>query len=208
MEADGYTNQNYWSEDGWKWRNNGVTVPRTSCDLYSKSPSQPRVCISWYEAEAYAAWWGGRLPTEAEWEYAARGPASLEFPWGNDFDGKRLNFCDSNCEYDNRDQSVSDGFKYTAPVGSYMNDISWIGAHDLSGNVSEWVADWYSETYYTSSPQEDPQGPLNGERRGRRGGSWGDYQGYAHLASRAWSYPNYDGASVGFRVVVRVQIPK
>ena len=98
--------------------------------------------VSWYEAEAYANWRGGRLPTEAEWEYAARGPNSLIYPWGNEFDGTKLNFCDTECTYDWRDASVDDGYEKTAPVGSYESGKSWVVAYDLAGNIWEWVADW------------------------------------------------------------------
>ena len=108
----------------------------------------PVVWVTRDQAQAYCQWAGGRLPTEAEWEYAARGPKSWLYPWGNDFDGARLNYCDANCDAGPNDPTVDDGYADTAPVGSYPSGVSWVGALDMAGNVREWVADWYS--YYTA----------------------------------------------------------
>ena len=79
------------------------------------------------------------MPTEVEWEYAARGPDNLNYPWGNEFDGTRLNFCDWNCEYPGADTGINDGWKTSAPVGSYPAGASWVGAFDMAGNVWEWI---------------------------------------------------------------------
>jgi len=120
------------------------------------------------QAVAYCDWAGARLPTEAEWEYAARGPESPVFPWGDDMDGTRMNYCDSNCIFDGADWRVDDGYPDAAPVGSYPKGASWCGALDLAGNVWEWTADWYFE--YPSSHQEKPRGPSSGEGMVVRGG--------------------------------------
>ncbi len=101
----------------------------------------PVVEVTWYGASAYCRWVGGRLPTEAEWEYAARGEERTLFPWGDQFDGKRLNSCDVNCELEWADKVVDDGYPRTAPVGNYPEGESWSGIQDMAGNVYEWVSD-------------------------------------------------------------------
>ena len=144
-------------------------------DLYygnSTYDDYPVVYVSWHQAADYCEWADARLPTEAEWEYAARGPEGRVFPWGDTFDGTRVNYCDANCEFSWADESVDDGYGYTAPVGSYPSGASWCGALDLAGNVWEWVADWYDAAYYGRSPSQNPLGPSSGQERVRRGSSW------------------------------------
>jgi formylglycine-generating enzyme required for sulfatase activity len=132
----------------------------------------PVVYVNWYQAVEYCDWAVARLPTEAELEYATRGPDNLRFPWGNQFDGNRVNYCDVNCEYDWADDSVDDGYGRTSPVGSYPDGVSWSGAFDLVGNVWEWAQDWYDATYFSQSNTDNPTGPDSGVERVRRGGSW------------------------------------
>jgi formylglycine-generating enzyme required for sulfatase activity len=138
--------------------------------------TRPVVGVSWYAAQTYCTWAGGQLPTEAQWEYAARGNDGRLYPWGNEFDGQKVNFCDTNCTYSWKDDNYDDGYTFTAPVGSYPAGDSWVGATDMAGNTSEWVADWYREDYYSSSPAENPTGPEDSgrgiPRRVLRGGSW------------------------------------
>ena len=158
--------------------------------------NQPVVGVNWYDAENYCQWAGARLPTEAEWKYAARGPKGRLYPWGDTFDGTRCNYCDRNCPSDWADELVDDGYMYPAPVGSYPDGASWCGALDMAGNVLEWVADWYGE--FPSGKQVNPTGPPSGDYRVMCGGSWYFSPRFARCASRGWvdAYFRGDG---GFR---------
>lgn len=159
---------------------------------------QPVVCVTWHQADAYCAWAGGRLPTEAEWEYTARGPEGHRYPWGDAFDGTRLNYCDVNCPFQWADQEVDDGYTYTAPVGTFPDGASWCGALDMAGNVWEWVADWHGQ--YPDEPQENPTGP-SGIRRVVRGGAWDLDRAFVRSALRNWGLPDSVSNVSGFRCV-------
>jgi formylglycine-generating enzyme required for sulfatase activity len=180
----GYTNRAYWSEAGWAWLSQQVAGQWPKFCL-GNLPDNPVACISWYEAEAYAKWRGGRLPTEAEWEYAARGPASLTYPWGNEFDNSRCNLVDS---------------KELVPVGSYPSGASWVGAEDMAGNVMEWVQDWLGK--YPEGEAVDPTGPESGKVKVEKGGWWGSNQFVARSAYRHFEDPpEYGDFHIGFRIV-------
>jgi formylglycine-generating enzyme required for sulfatase activity len=161
--------------------------------------AHPVVQVSWYDAMAFCEWVEGRLPTEAEWEFAARGPESMLNPWGDIFEGERVNACDRNCFLDSRDSTTDDGYEFTAPVGMYLNGASWIGALDMAGNVSEWINDWYDSGYYGRSPEENPSGPDTGETKVLRGGGWTFIEEFMRSAHRQHSQPEHRSDRVGFR---------
>jgi formylglycine-generating enzyme required for sulfatase activity len=184
LESGDYRVRSFWSADGWAWLSTQPEAGRLSC--FGDAPDLPARCVTWYEAEAYARWRGGRLPTEAEWEYAARGPDSSTYPWGNDWDASRCNVIDS---------------AGPTRVGSYPSGVSWAGAQDMAGNAMEWVADWLGEDYYATSPADDPTGPATGTRKVEKGGWWGSNQFVARAAYRHFEdAPDYGDLHIGFRV--------
>jgi formylglycine-generating enzyme required for sulfatase activity len=160
----------------------------------------PVVGVSWNDVVAYCTWAGAGLPTEAHWEYAARGPEGRIYPWGDEFGGTRVNFCDASCEFDWADQTVDDGYVTTAPVGSFPDGASWVGALDIAGNVWEWVADWYGA--YPSERQENPTGPEAGEVRVLRGGGWDSHARIVRSANRYRNLLTNRNDNVGFRCAI------
>lgn len=178
----------------------GTCDPPTSTSHYNSSQyaQHPVVNVNWYMAKEYCEWRGGRLPTEAEWEKAARGTDSRYYPWGNynDIDCLDANFYDAlNIVY-----CVGD----TKPVGSYYRGYSPYGAYDMAGNVWEWAADWYSSDYYASSPASNPLGPDNGGNRVLRGGSWSSPPHDIGTANRDGSDPLKANNTIGFRCAMDV----
>ena len=163
----------------------------------------PVIFVSWYDADTFCDWRDARLPSEAEWEMAAGfDPVQsiiLRYPWGDAFDGTKLNFCDAGCTRDVRDSSVDDGHRDTAPVGSYPDGRSPIGAYDMAGNVMEWVSDWYDQRYYADSTDTNPLGPPDGEFKTIRGGSWLSGIEDLGIVTRSSFDPSVERANLGFR---------
>jgi formylglycine-generating enzyme required for sulfatase activity len=182
----------------------GVCEPQVSLDSYTRSSyygdsqfdDYPVISVDWHMANTYCEWRGAHLPTEAQWEKAARGTDARTYPWGEGIDCNKANY----------QPCIGD----TAPVGSYESGVSPYGLYDMAGNVMEWVADWYSETYYQMSPVSNPLGPDSGSDPNRvlRGGSWISTENMVRAASRHWPW-NAFGASfanieTGFRCALRM----
>ena len=188
--------------------------------VMATNPSQhvgadlPVDSLTWDEASDYCKEIGMRLPTEAQWEYAARAGTTTPFYWGATLSGKKANFCDSTCELNIRESRVTDGFKHTAPVGSFPPNP--FGLHDMAGNVSEWVRDWMDvgENYYQVSPEQDPPGPRPDlqacmrvgcigsqaiTNKVYRGGAWNEDAGALRSANRHDLHFQLRAEGTGFR---------
>ncbi len=162
-------------------------------EIAKTKPDYPVVGVSWDSAVAYAAWHRMRLPTEAEWEKAARGTAAKRWPWGDAFT-QRIR--DVTRHANVWKQSGS----HLQPVGTHPTGASPYGAHDMAGNVWEWVADRYSDTYYRRSPDRNPKGPAVGSRRVVKGGSWLNPEMLARCSTRIGQYPAIGTSFIGFRL--------
>jgi formylglycine-generating enzyme required for sulfatase activity len=182
----------YSRQDGLSWREPG----------FFQGDDHPVVQVSWDDAVAYCAWAGGRLPTEAEWEYAARGGvADARFVWGDAADGVSANVADDAARPHFPWWAVfpdyRDGFSWTAPAGSFAANA--FGLFDMAGNVWEWMADWYAATAYASSSTVDPRGPASGRSRVVRGSSWGDEPLVLRVSERSYLAPEQRSYFHGFR---------
>lgn len=185
-------------------RSTGYPAPAYWDEPRLNRPEQPVVGVSWYDAKTYCEYLSKRLPTEAEWEKAARGPHGNLYPWGNDFDPGRANF--------GKNQGA------TMPVDSYPDGVSYYGLHNMAGNVFEWVSDWYDPNFYGRlEPMVNPTGPAKpawiggtgtyvdflalGEKRVIRGGSWIAPEATLRATHRFWNHPsnNSYGVGLGFR---------
>jgi len=191
---DPYSEGQCWmnGERGWNWK------PAGELPAEFRQGNRPVVCVSWNMARDYTVWKGGkyRLPTEAEWEYAARAGTDGAWYWGDDADGacKFENFNDFDWD---TGLACRDGYSTTAPVASFRPN-PW-GLHDMLGNVKEWVMDWDGE--YPDELAIDPAGPAKGEKRIGRGGTWNTYGYVCSAAYRASSSPERRFAFMGFRLV-------
>ncbi len=166
------------TEPPWKWQDN-----------------HPIVNVNWNDAKAYADWAGATLPTEAQWEKAARGTDGRAFPWGSKWDTTK---CCNPIGKENPEKS-------TSQVGSYPAGASPYGVMDMAGNVWEWCADWYDEGYYKISPLKNPTGPVSGSFRVLRGGSWrSDNPRYLRAIDRGYCGPVLKISYIGFRCAAPV----
>ena len=200
MNAGGYSNPSYWSTDGWTWKvSNTRTQPyywdavqNWGSGNFTQTDSFPVVGVCYYEAEAFCNWAGGHLPTEAQWEKAARWTGSHPnvYPWGDTWNQEYCNnYCDSN--------SAGGGYEksQTAPVGSYPAGTSPYGCQDMAGNVFEWCQDWFKSYPGSSSPFD-----YTNSYRVLRGGSLGNDDLGSRCAFRVCYYPFDYYSLIGFRL--------
>ncbi|MFZ2446903.1 MAG: SUMF1/EgtB/PvdO family nonheme iron enzyme [Syntrophobacteraceae bacterium] len=191
----------------WTLRKNGSLNWRNAG--FAQDDRHPVVCVSWNDSVAFAEWVSAktgkkyRLPSEAEWEYAARsGGKDENFP-GFSARGQLClyaNFCDNSCLFEQKTATQDDGYKFSAPVGSYAPN--GLGLHDMAGNVLQWTNDWYGQTYYKESPKANPAGPDSGRYRVLRGGSWSIGNPlYMRATYRLWGTPAVRFHDIGFRLV-------
>lgn len=199
----------FWT--GWRWeKREGINWKNPG---FKQEDNHPVVCVSWNDAVEYCKWLSVKkgvnfkLPTEAQWEKSARGTDRRKYPWGNtEPTGAKVNFADKQaCLKEKKssslaDKDIDDGYRYTAPVGSYPAGASPYGLLDIGGNVWEWCRDLYGKNYYNSSPVKNPKGPKIGSARVMRGGSWFFEAGYLRCSHRNLYWPYNSVYDLGFRL--------
>ncbi len=186
MAAGAYDRVELWSSDGWAWRTREAVDMPAGWPAQRRHGNRPVTGVCWYEAMAFACWRGARLPTEAQWEWMARGAAGRRYPWGDE-------------EPTPAHASYAFRIEHPTPVGIYPHGLTPEGVVDLAGNVWEWCADWYGS--YPVQEQTDPAGPRKGNRRVLRGGAFLDRPDHLRAADRFNGGPGGRGGFVGFRLV-------
>jgi formylglycine-generating enzyme required for sulfatase activity len=170
----------------------------------------PVVYVTSLEAEKFCEWLrqkdgrSYRLPTEAEWEFAARGIDGRKYPWGNNPGrGELANFADASTAFAWRDPQINDGYPVTSPVGAFSRGASFFAIEDMAGNVWEWCLDFYQPL--AGSPKQNPRGPASGMKRTYRGGSWKSRFSNLRATARSSNAPNYSCNDIGFRIVCEIE---
>ena len=176
------------------WKDYQVCVVANICQKPSFAPKadvtemHPVVGVSWNDADTFCKWLGRRLPTEAEWEYAAKGYDNKKWPWGNKFDSSLAN------------TRTGDSYEFTAPVTAFEKGKSVFGVMNMAGNVAEWVSDYFDPILYRREPTAiDPQGPKSGREKVVRGGHWSNESHLVRVSARVARLPTDVDDSVGFR---------
>ncbi len=208
--ATSYQTQAEWEGASYVWTELGVQTVEGANWQHPFGPTSqaqdehPVTQVSWQDAQAYCQWAGGSLPSEAQWEKAARGTEGQIYPWGDDLDGNRVNFCDVNCPYTWQDPAYDDGYERTAPVDSFPQGSSPYGALNMAGNVWEWVLDCYAPDFYASAPSNDPVNlDPDCPAHALKGGSWDNAADNLRAADRnKIDLENYRNHSLGFRCAI------